>query len=123
MGRVLIIAGTSLAIAAALPADIDAQLVIATGCGIDELEPLLSAGPDRVAAALMPILAEPEGDDEPMGRLDLARLIAADPDAIGAIRDAYAELLQADAIAAPDDPVPRRRHSRAVNPNSEETAS
>lgn len=95
MGRVLIIAGASLAIAAELPTDIDVQLVTATGCGIDELEPLLSAGPDRVAAALMPILAEPEDDAEPVDRFELARLIASDPGAIGAIRDAYAELLDA----------------------------
>lgn len=112
MARVLIIAGASLAIAAALPADIDVQLVTATGCGIDELEPLLSAGPDRVAAALMPILAKPEGDAEPADRFELARLIAADPDAIGAIRDAYAELLG----AVP--PVPL-----ATDPEPEEDAS
>lgn len=112
MARVLIIAGAELAIAAALPADIDMQLVSATGCGIDELEPLLSAGPDRVAAALMPILAEPTGDTEPVDRLELARLIATDPDAIGVIRDAYAELLG----AVP--PVPP-----ATDPEPEEDAS
>ena len=112
MVRVLIIAGASLAIAAALPADIDVQLVTETGCGIDELEPLLSAGPDRVAAVLMPILAEPEGKAEPVSRFELARLIAADPDAIGAIRDAYAELL----CAVP--PVPP-----ATDPEPEEDAS
>lgn len=112
MARVLIIAGTSLAIAAALPADIDVQLVTATGCGIDELEPLLSAGPDRVAAALMPILAEPEGDGAPVDRFELARLIAADPDAIGEIRAVYAELLG----AVP--PVPP-----ATDPEPEEEAS
>lgn len=108
MARILIIAGVSLAIAAAVPADIDAQLVTATGCGIDELEPLLSAGPDRVAAALMPILAEPAGDAEPLDRRELARLIAADPDAIGAIRDAYAELLGAVPPVPPaTDPEPK----------------
>lgn len=112
MARVLIIAGAALAIAAAVPADINAQLVIATGCGLDELEPLLSAGPDCVAAALMPILAEPEGGAEPLDRCELARLIAADPDAIGAIRDAYAELL---GVVPPVPP--------ATDPEPEEDAS
>ncbi len=106
MGRVLIIAGASLAIAAALPADIDVQLVTTTGCGIDELDDLLSAGPDRAALALIPILepaavaAAPIDPDTPDRMTEIARLIASDPAAVSAIRGAYADLLSN--IAPPD---------------------
>ena len=115
MARVIIIAGASLALAAELPADIDAQLVTATGCGIDELDELLSAGPDRAALALMPILepvaeaVEPVDPDTPDRMTAVARLIAADPAAIGAIRGAYADLLSN--IVPPDRPKPEETAS------------
>lgn len=99
------ICGGELAIAAISTADIDAQLVATTGCGIDEIEPLLASGPDRAALALMPLL------EEPMELLDLARLIAADPAATGEIRSLYAEL-----SAASDAPVPIEADTEPVPP-------
>lgn len=69
----------------ARPTDLDKQLIASTGCGVKEIETLLSAGPDRAARALRPFLEE--------GVLpgpELARAIAAEPAAIDGIRQLYA---------------------------------
>lgn len=75
------------------PADLDAQLVAATGCASAEIEHLLVSGPDRVAAAALPFIVK----DAP-SLIELAGAIAADPAAIEQVRALYANL--------PDAPAP-----------------
>ncbi|GAM00566.1 hypothetical protein [Sphingomonas parapaucimobilis] len=82
----LTIAGATLALAP-VPADLNARLIDMTGCSAHEVEQLLVSGPDRAARALEPFLAEP------VDHVELARLIAADPAAIGLIRALYAVAL------------------------------
>ncbi len=74
------------------PSDLDAQLLQTTGCGVSEIDTILAAGVDRAALALRPFL----GTDAPQIG-DLARIIAADPDAVPAIRKLYAGVAPADA--------------------------
>jgi len=82
----IVIAGATLALAVATPADLEQQLIATTGCGAGEIEQLLVAGADRVAFALAPLLAED------VDHVDLSNRIASDPAAIDAVRALYAAL-------------------------------
>lgn len=68
-----------------LPKDLNDRLVAATGCGINEIETVLAAGPDRAARALRPFL-----EDGTLPGPELARAIAAEPALIDGIRELYA---------------------------------
>lgn len=66
------------------PANLDEQLVAATGCGPHELEKLLGGGPHLAARAIRPFL-----EAEVLPGTELASAIAADRDALDAIRTLY----------------------------------
>lgn len=68
------------------PKDLNDRLVAATGCGINEIETVLAAGPDRAARALRPFL-----EDGTLPGPELARAIAAEPALIDGIRELYAK--------------------------------
>lgn len=68
------------------PKDLNGQLIAATGCGINEIETVLAAGPDRAARALRPFL-----EDGTLPGPELARAIAADPTLVDGIRALYAK--------------------------------
>jgi len=86
----ILLAGAS--IDAARPTDLDEALIASTGHGVSEVEELLDGGPALVAAAVRPFLA-PDVLPGP----ELARAIAADRDAVAAVRDLYADTTPASA--------------------------
>ena len=69
------------------PTDLDKVLLAATGCSAAEIDTILGAGADRAAIALRPFMT----DKDAFPGHDLARAIASDPEAIGNIRQLYAD--------------------------------
>lgn len=80
----------------ARPTDLDEQLLAATGCSSAEIDTLLTAGVDRVAAAARPFLAA-----EVLPGLELNRAIAADAGAREEIRTLYVKVPAAEKPADP----------------------
>jgi len=68
------------------PSNLDDLLIAATGCSSAEVDKLLAGGPDLAAHALRPFI---DHGDLPGGELGAA--IAADPDAVAAIRKLYGD--------------------------------
>ncbi|MDO7843454.1 hypothetical protein [Sphingomonas immobilis] len=66
------------------PSNLDEQLIAATGCSSSEIGTVLAGGPDLAARALRPFI-----DPETLPGGQLAAAIAADGDALLAIRKLY----------------------------------
>lgn len=66
------------------PSDLTEQLVATTGCGPNELDKLLGGGPHLAARAVRPFL-----EAEVLPGSELSSAIAADRDALDAIRALY----------------------------------
>jgi hypothetical protein len=79
-----------LALLASRPDDLDAQLIASTGCSSAEIETLLSAGPDRIARAALPFLAEGAPDHATIARAVVGNIDAA-RDTVRALYAAPAE--------------------------------
>lgn len=82
-----------------LPENLNDRLIAATGCGINEIETVLAAGPDRAARALRPFL-----EDRTLPGPELARAIAAEPALIDGIRELYANGEVSQPVSEDDAP-------------------